>query len=224
MFGLFGGYLTSDLDFDQTNTVWTYEGPTVGAYATYLDHAFYVEATMKVDFLDIDIDADDIAPGAGDAGTDAFNIGGQIDTGYNMPFGSGFFVEPQASLAVVHTEIDDIDDIFGGAVEFDDETSVRGRLGLRVGRNYTASDGIVYSGDVTASVWEDFSGDNGVTIFAPLTPATGVSDDPGETFGDVSLGFSALGPDGWSGFLRGNYAFAEDYEAVSGNAGVRYAW
>jgi hypothetical protein len=29
---------------------------------------------------------------------------------------------------------------------------------------------------------------------------------------------------GWSGSVRGNYQFADDYEAVIGNAGVRYAW
>ena len=77
---------------------------------------------------------------------------------------------------------------------------------------------------MTASVWEEFNGDNDVIIFAPLFPATGVSDDPGETFGDVSIGLSAQSPEGWSSFLRGNYTFATDYEAFSGNAGVRYAW
>ena len=55
----------------------------------------------------------------------------------------------------------------------------------------------------------------------PGLPDFGVSDDPGQTFGDVSLGFSVASPDGWSGFLRANYLFADDYEAVSGNAGVR---
>lgn len=224
MFGLLGGYITSDLDFDQTNTEWQYEGPTVGAYATYLDDAFYADVTVKADFLDVDIDASDIAPGDGKADTDVLNIGGLVDTGYKIPLDHGLFVEPQASLAVVHTEIDDIDDIFGGAVEFDDETSVRGRLGLRLGHELTASNQIIYSSDVTASVWEEFNGDNNATIVAPLFPTTGVADDPGETFGDVSIGFSAQSPEGWSSFLRANYTFASDYDAFTGNAGVRYAW
>jgi autotransporter family porin len=38
------------------------------------------------------------------------------------------------------------------------------------------------------------------------------------------VGFSVLRPDGWSGFVRANYLFASDYEAISGNAGLRYAW
>jgi autotransporter family porin len=40
----------------------------------------------------------------------------------------------------------------------------------------------------------------------------------------VSLGLSMASPEGWSGFLRANYLFGTDYEAVSGNAGVRWAW
>jgi autotransporter family porin len=38
------------------------------------------------------------------------------------------------------------------------------------------------------------------------------------------VGLSAANPDGWSSFLRANYLFAEDYEAVTGSAGVRFAW
>jgi len=152
------------------------------------------------------------------------NLGGLIDAGYKMPLAHGIFVEPQVALAVLHTEIDKIDDIFSGSVEFNDETSVRGRLGLRLGHEYTASNQLIYSADVTASVWEEFAGDNDVTISAPLFPTSEVSDDPGETFGDVSVGFSVQSPEGWSSFLRANYQFSEDYDAVTGNAGVRWAW
>ncbi len=222
LFGLLAGYIHSDLDFDSTNTEWTYKGPSVGAYATYLDHAFYADALVKADFLDIEIDAEDLAPSENDADTDAVNIGGRIDTGYKI--GETWFVDPQATLAVVHTEIDDVDDIFGGSVEFDDATSVRGRLGLRLGYENTDSNGAIYSGDVMASVWQEFNGDNDVTIFSPGFGPAGASDDPGETFGDLSIGFNIVAPEGWSGFLRGDYQFGEDYEAFGGNAGVRYSW
>lgn len=101
---------------------------------------------------------------------------------------------------------------------------MRGRLGLRLGHELTATNQVIYSSDVTASLWQEFAGDNNATVFAPDFPVTGVSDDPGETFGDVSIGFSMMSPDGWSGFLRGSYQFADDYDAFAGNAGVRYAW
>jgi autotransporter family porin len=219
LFGLFGGYIGSDLEFDETNTEWNYEGPTLGAYVTYLDHAFYADLTVKADFLDIDIDAEELG---GEGDTDMVNVGGRLDTGYK--FGETAFIEPQASLAVVHTEIDDVD-IFGGTVEFDDETDVRGRLGLRFGVDHTNNDATVLTADVTASVWEDFTGgDNDVTIIVPGVDDVGLSGDGASTYGDLSLGLSAANPDGWSSFVRGNYLFAEDYEAFTGNAGVRFVW
>jgi len=220
LFGVFGGYVGSDLDFKSTNTEWDYQGPTVGAYVTYLDQAFYADATVKVDFLDIDIDPQDL--GGDKSDTDAVNIGGRLDTGYK--FGHTAYIEPQASLAVVHTEIDDVD-VFGGTVEFDDDTSVRGRLGMRFGVDHTHADATVYSADVTASVWETLTGgDSDVTIVDTGVPDFGASDDQSSTFGDISLGLGVANPDGWSSFVRGNYLFAEDYEAFTGNAGVRFVW
>jgi autotransporter family porin len=221
LFGVFGGYLASELEFKTTNSDWNYEGPTVGAYATYLNQALFVDATVKADFLDIDIDPDDLAVGENDADTDGLNVGGRIDTGYK--FGHTVYIEPQATLAVVYTDIDDVD-IFGGTVEFEDQTSVRGRLGLRVGVDHTQLDDTIYSADVTASVWEDFSSDSEVNIVDTGLPDFGASDSPSSTYGDVALGLSAASPDGWSAFVRGNYLFAEDYEAVAGSAGVRIIW
>jgi len=176
---------------------------------------------VKADFLDITIDPD--APGADDENTDGLNLGGLIDAGYKIGGGEGLFIEPQAALAVLSTDIDDAE-VFGGTVDFDDETSVRGRLGLRRGYDQTAANQVVYSSDVTASVWQEFNGDNDATIATPGFPAFGVSDNPGETVGDISLGFSVAAPEGWSGFLRGNYQFSDDLDAIAGNAGVRYTW
>ncbi|WP_119271510.1 autotransporter domain-containing protein [Taklimakanibacter deserti] len=220
LFGVFGGYVGSDLDFKATNTEWDFQGPMVGAYVTYLDQAFYADATVRVDFLDIDIDPQDL--GGDDSDTDAVNVGGRLDTGYK--FGHTAYIEPQASLAVVYTEIDDVD-VFGGTVEFDDDTSVRGRLGLRFGVDHTHTDATVYSADVTASVWQTLTGgDSDVTIVDTGVPDFGASDDQSSTFGDISLGLGVANPDGWSSFVRGNYLFADDYEAFTGNAGVRFVW
>ena len=60
--------------------------------------------TVKADFLDVDIDP--VASRPDESDTDVFNVGG-----LSMPatsLGDGRFIEPQASLAVVHTEIDDL--------------------------------------------------------------------------------------------------------------------
>lgn len=224
LFGLYGGYLGSKLKFSETNTEWTYDGPTVGAYATYLNNALYVDMLVKADFLSITIDPEDIAPDVDDEDTDGVNIGGQIDAGYKFGGDEGMFIEPQATLAVLHTSIDDVD-MFGGTVDFESETSVRGRLGVRLGHVHTAANQVVYSSDVTASVWQEFNGgDNDVSIATPDFPAFSVSDEPGETIGDISLGFSVMAPEGWSGYLRANYQFSDDLDAIAGSAGLRYSW
>jgi hypothetical protein len=221
LFGVFGGYIGSNLEFSAANTKWNMQGPTVGAYVTYLDQAFYADATVKADFLDIDIDPD--LEEESDSHTDAVNVGGRLDSGYK--FGQTAFLEPQASLAVVHTEIDDVN-IYGGNVEFDDDTSVRGRLGLRLGVEHTHTDATVYSADVTGSVWENFTGGNSdVTVSDTGLADFGVSgNDQESTYGDIAVGLGAANPDGWSSFVRGNYTFADDYEAWTGNAGVRFVW
>lgn len=92
---------------------------------------------------------------------------------------------------------------------------------------HSAVTGAVWSAVVAAhATWgrKSPAGFDDGTIFAPLTPATVVSDAPSETIGDISLGFSVAAPEGWSGFLRGDYLFAADHEAWSGNTGLRYSW
>lgn len=172
LFGLFAGYLGSTLKFSETNTKWSYDGPSVGAYATYLNDAFYADVTVKADFLSISIDPDDLASAADDSDADAVNLGGRIDAGYKYGGDEGVFVEPQATLAVVNSDIDDTE-IYGGEVDFNDETSVKGRLGLRLGYDHTGSNAVVYSSDVTASVWQEINGGNDVSIVAPGFPAFG---------------------------------------------------
>jgi autotransporter family porin len=88
----------------------------------------------------------------------------------------------------------------------------------------TDDDATVLFGRCDGQCLEGFSGDNEVTIADSGVPDFDVSDDTGETYGDLSMGFGILAPDGWSGFLRANYLFAEDYDAIAGNAGLRYSW
>jgi autotransporter family porin len=109
-------------------------------------------------------------------------------------------------------------------VEFEDSDSFRGRLGARIGGVFQTANYAI-SPDLTVSVWQEFSGENQATIggFAPVADFT-AEDDRDETFGEVSVGLSATGQNGWSGFLKGDYTFADDYNAAAVNGGVRYNW
>ena len=222
LFGVMGGYLTSDLDFD-SGSKWDFEGGTVGGYATWLKGGLYVDALVKVDFLDVDIDASPFGGDGGDDETSVTSIGGRVDAGYK--FGDRFFVEPQGTLAYVHTEFEDDVDLFGGDVDFDEDDSFRGRLGLRVGAVFeTAS--VRSSPDVTGSVWQEFAGDNSVSVDgfggADLPEFDDTDDD---TRGEVVVGLSAVSlTNGWSGFVRGKYEVSDEFEAFGVNGGLRYNW
>ena len=213
LFGILGSYVNSNLDFSASNTKWNYSGPLLGAYATYLWQGLYVDALVQVDFLNVDIKAPGVALND-KADTDITSFGGRLDAGYQFLQSESFFIEPQATLAVLDTNFDDIK-TFGGTVSEDNNLSVRGRLGVRVGTTFISEE-VTLSPDLIGSVWREFKGDDSVTIggFGSTFPEFSVSDNIDPTFGDLSVGLDAVGnAAGWSGFLRGHYQFSNNYEA-----------
>ncbi|UDL88488.1 autotransporter domain-containing protein [Mesorhizobium sp. PAMC28654] len=219
MFGLMAGYVTSTLDFTATGDSWKYKGGTVGAYATYLNGGFYLDGLLKADFLSVDINDQGGVPGS--ASTNATNIGVRLDTGYRFATGWGF-IEPQASLEWVHTQMDSLS-IFGGDVSFDNGGSGRGRVGVRVGKDMQMN-GMTVTPDLTLSVWNHFGSSNSVGINFPGN-AFSASDSTGNgTFGEVGAGVSVASANNWSGVVRGSYRFGDGSNAGSLGATLRYNW
>jgi len=214
------GYLTSTLDFKATDDSWRYKGGTVGAYATYLNGGFYLDALVKADFLDVDIN-DNQGSIAGKASTNATNIGVRLDSGYRFATGWGF-IEPQASLQWVHTQMDSVS-LFGGDISFEDGSSGRARFGVRIGTDM-AMNGMIVTPDLTLNVWNQFGSDNRVGIgFA--AGAFSASDDAGNgTFGEIGVGLNVASANNWSGVIRGSYRFGDDYSAGTVGSALRYSW
>jgi outer membrane autotransporter protein len=223
LLGILSSYVDSNLDFSASNTKWNYSGPSLGAYATYLWQGLYVDALVQADFLNVDIKATGLSLND-KVSSDITNFGGRLDAGYQFLQSESFFIEPQATFAVLDTNFDDIK-TFGGTISEDNNLSVRGRLGVRIGTTLIA-DEVTVSPDLIASVWQEFKGDNSITIsgFGSAFPAFSVSDNIDPTFGDVSVGLNAVGTAGWSGFMRGHYQFSDNYQSWSGEGGIRYAF
>ena len=216
IFGLMAGYVTSTLDFTATGDSWNYKGGTVGAYATYLNGGFYLDGLLKADFLNVDINDNH-----GNASTNATNIGVRLDTGYRFATGWGF-IEPQASLQWVHTQMDSLS-LFGGDVSFDNGSSGRARIGVRVGTDMQMN-GMTVTPDLTLSVWNHFGSSNSVGIDFPGS-AFSTSDSTGNgTFGEVGAGVSVASANNWSGVVRGSYRFGDGLSAGSLGAALRYSW
>jgi outer membrane autotransporter protein len=78
------------------------------------------------------------------------------------------FIEPLATIAFAWSNIDDFA-IGGNAINFNDETNVRGRLGLRLGTSYQVWPGTTMEPFVIGSVWSTLSGKNEVTLTSTTT-------------------------------------------------------
>ena len=132
MFGVLGGAVLGNLNYDQLLRGFDISGGEAGAYATYLRDGLFVDTLFKTTFLEFD-------PNSSPGFSGSFNgtgWGARTDIGYRFGgFRGGPFIEPQATIAVVWSELDNLT-IGGNRVSFDEGTNVRGRLGLRVGTSY----------------------------------------------------------------------------------------
>ncbi|MFG1313956.1 hypothetical protein [Xanthobacter autotrophicus] len=226
VFGVLGGYLTSDLSFSGSPSTADYSGGTVGVYATYINNNWYLDALFKADFLSMDYQAPTLV-GAGYFGQspDAKNYGFVIDTGYRFyKWGASGFVDGLATLSYVNTNISDLTIAPGTLVDFGNNDSLRGSVGLRVGAN--AYDAATYrvEASLTGRLWYEFLGDNAVTIYNPGLPFTTVDTFDG-LFGEVGVGLNFFAKDsGWNGFTNADIKFGDSYVAGSAKGGVRYQW
>ena len=219
IFGVLGGFVVSELDYDQLAQSFDLNGGQVGAYATYLNGGLFLDTLFKADFVNLDPKST-----IGFAGSlDAQNFGVRLDSGYRFGgFGPGMFFEPLATIGVVDSEIDNFTQ-GANRVNFDDGTSVRGRLGLRVGTNFQAGQ-ITVEPFVIGSVWHEFEDDNRTTLVSSGTLFS-LTDNFQDTWGEVSAGLNLfnLGA-GASGFGKVDVAFGDDIDGVGGQVGVRYRW
>jgi hypothetical protein len=217
--GVLGGYVGSDLEFDNSTTRVDYSAGVVGAYATYLQGGFFADAKIVAQFGDVDYRSS--APNLlADDSSSFSSVGGVIDLGYRIPVHGETFIEPGASVSYVSTDINSIE-LFGHTAEFDGE-SLRGRLGVRLGTTLVG-EGAKFEPFIGVSAWQEFADDNTASIQSGGVNLTATDSIEG-TIGEASIGLNIfdLGGSGMSGFVKGNAQFGDnDYEAYSGNAGVR---
>ena len=216
VFGVLGGYVKSDVEFDASPTETEFEGAMVGGYITYLNGGWFVDAMVKADLLDMDHDAPTLAPLVSSADADADSIGVRVDGGYRFDVSPGFFLEPQATFAWVHTDIDSFT-LAGAAISHDDADSIRLSGGLRAGMVVSDADGMRVEASVMGRVWAELGDDNDMTIATAGPPLT-LSDDFGQAYdiyGDVSGIVNVISTDGPKVFVKGGVQFNDDF--VTGN-------
>lgn len=211
IFGLTFGVGRSDVEFETSPSRIELETLNAGAYAQVRAGSFFVNALFKVDWIDAETD-----PGPGlETNFDATAIGARLAAGLRLDLGS-LWVEPVASLAWVNTDISDY--VSGGAtVAFEDMTSLRGSLGMRVGGDFPAGAGTI-SPSLGIHAIEELDGD-GRTDFA-FGSTLALEQEPPGTFGRATAGLTYR-TGTLEAFVRGEMDFGGETDGRGARAGLR---
>ena len=135
----------------------SFEGWTASVYATYIQDQFFIDGQIKGDFLDSAASAGGVS---GNKSVDTW--GGQVEAGYRWPVGTGT-LEPVGTLAFTETNISSLA-LAGTTVDWGDENSFRGAIGLRYSVPIVTNDQYLLKLAVDGRVWDEFDGNNKVTL------------------------------------------------------------
>ena len=219
VFGVLGGFVGADLDYNQLARGFDFEGGQVGGYATYLNGGLFVDTLLNAHLLELET-----ATLGFPSSLDATTVGLRTDAGYRFgSFSGGAFIEPLATIAVLWSDIDGFTN-GGNRVSFDDEANVRGRLGMRVGTSYPVWTGTTMEPFVIGSLWGNLSGDNQATLTSSGTTFR-FEDDLDDVWGEVSAGVNFFNPSASTAvFAKVDVTFGDDVEGIGGKAGMRVSW
>jgi len=206
LIGVAAGYLNSTLRFSGFDTFSpTFEGWTASVYATYLQDQWFIDGQIKGDFLTLK------ASGMGGSGSTSVDTwGGQVEGGYRWPVGTGT-LEPVGTLAFTSTNIGNQN--FGGTIaNWGNEDSFRGAIGLRYSVPVMTNDMYMVKLAIDGRVWDEFDGNNKVTLISAGTPFV-VGDNFSGVFGEVGGALNLYSKDGHSSaFATVSYKFKSDYD------------
>jgi opacity protein-like surface antigen len=241
--GVTGGYAEANAqDRGGSNFTGNFQVPFAGAYAAYTYGHFFADVLGRADFYQMNL----FSPDAALANQRLNAVGGTISAsaGYRFDLGNNWFVEPSGSAIYSKVRIDTLNlpEGFGNSfnpialspasIAFNDNVSVLGRLGARVGTTVNGGS-VIWQPFATVSVWHEFAGATTAAYNSPAYPfgvfptdfsSSGiVSTSRVGTYGQYSVGAAAqfVGSP-LLGYLRIDYRNGSNIEALGFNAGLRY--
>ncbi|MGV1013755.1 MAG: autotransporter outer membrane beta-barrel domain-containing protein [Methyloceanibacter sp.] len=219
VFGVLGGFVHADLDYQHLVRSFDFSGGQVGGYATYLRGGLFVDTLLNVHLLELETQTLGF-PNSLDVST----VGLRTDTGYRFgSFSGGPFIEPLATLLVTWANIESFA-LGGNRVSFDDDANLRGRLGLRVGTSTPVWGTTVFEPFVIGSLWGSLSDDNQATLTSTGTTFR-FEDGHDDIWGEVSLGVNFFNVSaGTAVFAKLDVTFGDDIDGIGGKAGMRVSW
>ncbi|MEO6216878.1 MAG: autotransporter domain-containing protein [Sphingomonas sp.] len=211
-FGFTAGYLNSNLNFARSADRMNFDDVNAGVYAGYSAGGFFLNALAKYDRY---WGSNHSLTGGYSRDIEGVVYGGKAEIGYR--FGKQVFIEPAASIAYTHDDMDDVTVVAGNFV-FGGDDGVRGKAGARIG----------YVAEIDATTLSLYGGGNYVHAFEGENKVSFISggqtvafaNGRGRDYGEVTLGLK-IGSDldKVSAFLEGRYASGGDYQGYGGRAG-----
>ena len=186
-------------------------GATASAYATYLNGGLFVDALAKLEVLDLDVS---VAGSTGSAGV--LNLGLRVDAGYRVDLAPGVFVEPQGTIAYVHTRIGDMT-LGGIPVAFGDGHGLRASGGVRAGTELELGDQRLEA-SAMARLWAELG--------EPATASIGgttvtLADGYRAPYADLSGILNLFDGAGNSAFAKGGAMFNDEMLNLNLQMGLR---
>ena len=240
VFGLLGGYMSSDVKFSSTsvgasndnssvsNVKATISGPSVGGYLTFASSAFSADLTAKVDFLQIDqsfnetlfADANPVQNfGSASTRVTNYNIIGNLN--YRIPYSAMSWWEPTVGIRATRSDFASDAYVLGLA----DGSVVRLQGGVRFGSTWDGWYGTTVVTTLTGLVYSDVLvnglalGSTGITGgFGPLAVAPS---EEGLVRGQGILTMNFIHSATASTFIQGEVRGGQDYFGAGGKIGFR---
>ncbi len=217
VFGLMVGAVSSKVNF-ASGTQAKFDGGNIGAYATYINRGFFANSLLMANILNVNYNHSALLNSTGNALT----FGGHFDMGYRFNFKEGWFAEPLVTVEGMYTDFRNVN--LAGVYLNLDNMDARGRLGVRVGTSFV-NGGYRIEPSVTASVWHAFTGDNAASFGSGVYTFNLEDVDSHKTYGEIggALNFLEIASR-WSGFVKGDFRFSDNYTGGSVKGGVRFQW
>ena len=184
-----GAFSYTSLDADFSNGEGRADGYSLAAYLSgFFDCGGYVDVVARAGRLSSEVEADTLSAFGGVLTGDYDNnaVGLSVETGYHLPIGSTFFVEPRAQLAYSLVFGDDFQSTTNSVrIEQEDFESLVGLAGARFGALFNEGRGQLYA---HAAVHHDFMGDADATATSRWGHAELIRTDLGGTWTSYGLG------------------------------------
>lgn len=184
-----GAFSYTSLDADFSNGEGRADGYSLAAYLSgFFDCGGYVDVVARAGRLSSEVEADTLSAFGGVLTGDYDNnaVGLSVETGYHLPIGSTFFVEPRVQLAYSLVFGDDFQSTTNSVrIEQEDFESLVGLAGARFGALFNEGRGQLYA---HAAVHHDFMGDADATATSRWGHCELIRTDLGGTWTSYGLG------------------------------------